>query len=337
MPRWSMVLLVLACGGSIPEPRNASVEWASTPLDAWLPHEDCPFGGTSRRACRRGCTIIATSTGTRDEVQIQRWTHDRSFHLTLRADGTLTARASISREHRRLDATLFLVREQDESLEGMEDTIDTPGSTTPDRAAEVWTEVFGWLRQSHLPHGIDRRAGRARIYVWREANSETRRTDRLVGGRGERAHGAVGVSFERSPRAEQTDAEPSASIADAPATVVTRDDQGRVINLVEDGDEVAHVTRDASGRVIGVRGEAYELTVERDDQGRVVVENVRRGRHSPRRLEHTYDGERLVLSRWTDGDEHEHVGFAYDGACDGVTPSLPPDHDPEADSSVAWW
>lgn len=353
--RWMLVVLTLACGGSTLEPRSA-LEWAATPLDAWLPHRDCPFGGTSRAACHRGCTITATVTGTYEEVRIQRRSHDRAFHLTVRADGTLTARASVTRRGRRLDAALYLapdVEPTDTSLEGrsLEDAIDatpTPRwSATPERAAEVWTEVFGWLHQRDLPRGIDRRAHRTRVYEWREGDVETRRTDRFVGRRGASEELTLrdGLWFARSlpptghtpsePR--RVEAEPWPPLTEPTTPTLTRDGQGHVVGLVEDGEEVARVTRDSAGRVIEVRAGAYVLAAERDPAGRVVVETAERAREGTRRLEHTYEGERLVRSRWTDGENDELVRLSYAGACGDVTPSLPPDHDPEVDSPVAWW
>ncbi|MCA9614438.1 MAG: hypothetical protein KC586_16900, partial [Myxococcales bacterium] len=176
---------------------------------------------------------------------------------------------------------------------------------------------------------------------------EARRTDRFVERRGtseELEHRDDGW-FVRSlrpaehppPEPRRVEAERWPSLAEPAAPTVRRDDEGHVVGLVEDGEEVAHVTRDAEGRVIEVRAGAYVLTAERDTAGRVVVETAERVRERTRRLEHTYEGERLVSSRWANGEEDELVRFTYAGACDDVTPSLPPDHDAEVDSSVAWW
>lgn len=244
-------LLLTACGG-LPEPPPPSWSangWTRTPLDEVLPREACPFGGEGS-ACTAGCRVEVRRTDG-EEVTVTRHRVARGgrrrVRITRRADGSLSARAWVSRPAQRLDVLLEL-----ESAAGLDDDGVLSLLTAPARAAPG--------RSFHLARSWTRRVG-----------PETTTLDE----HGERAPTA---RFER----HETDGGRSmwarTTAPAARARAVERGRTRRSVRVVQEDDRRARVTRrterlDRAGYTVEERvrrGDRTERTVLRyDEAGRL--------------------------------------------------------------------
>jgi YD repeat-containing protein len=260
--------------------------WSSPHLRDQLPRDGCTFGGTTRRACRRGCVVrvhVRDDSGERDEEH--RLSEARRVVVVRRSDGSVSGRANVSLEDESLDVFLESPRGAERGvshvLERMRDPhaleegewlrrvlvqSRTDGTHT---LAESGDARLSWRHEAWVTDEVDRRIEQRRTSGG-EQRSET--TSDARGGLQHRAW----VVDERGAREVERRHE-----------LVRLDERGRVVELRQEGHHEGERwtrrrlrTYDARGNVVETvdevveRGHAWRRRVTYDEHGGVITTNL---------------------------------------------------------------
>lgn len=277
-------------------PSFAVLSWSSPErpeLQSMLPHDGCVFGGTSRRACRRGCIVrvhVRDPWGERDEEH--RLAGARRVVVVRRSDGSASGRAEGTFDGGSLDVFFESERGADLEVPHVLERMRNPHTLGEgDWLRRVWVERrregthtiaesgdrnLQWRHEAWVTDTIDRRIERRRTTNGEERSETTRDAD------GRLRHRAWVVDERGAREVARRD------------EIVRLDERGRVVEFLQEG-HATHETHDGHHHV--ERWSRRRLRTY-DARGDLVetLDDVVEGGHAWRRRVRYGDGGEVISS-----------------------------------------